>query len=81
MKSRTTRTVLALAIVAGVLGYKFLKPDSDTQAAADKAKTPLAAAPGRTSALPARPAPNRPRNWRREEWVCCMCMSPWQSRG
>ena len=37
MKSRTTRTVLALAIVAGVLGYKFLKPDSDTQAAADKA--------------------------------------------
>lgn len=47
MKSRTTRTVLALAIVAGVLGYKFLKPDADTQAAADKAKTPLAAAPAK----------------------------------
>ena len=38
MMSRKTRTILALAIVAGLVGYRQLKPDARNDADANGAK-------------------------------------------
>ena len=49
MMSRKTRTILALAIAAGLLGYRFLKPQADEADTAHQAKSdaPVAIAPAK----------------------------------
>ena len=51
MKPRTIRTVLALAIVAGVFGYKALKPHDDASGGKPAANAPVAVAPAKPTML------------------------------
>ena len=53
MMSRKTRTILALAIAAAFLGYKFLKPkpDDDDGKSADAAAAPIHAEPAKPRML------------------------------